>query len=871
MAKIELEIVASNEQYLQAVKEVETATESMTRASRKRQADEKGIIEAIVEGMDQLQKARMKANDPKDIEKYNKKLAEAKAELNAYNKAGLDQAKTQESSNKTMSKMWTTLKGMAITYVTVTAAIKAFNAIMNSTQGSADLLKREITGVKFATEELFRSIATGNVQDLGKRMAEARQAGLDYADSLDKIGDRERQLKIEESRRSVRLAELAKIWRNTADQSVAGQKKQIDAAEEYIRLLEEQADDAVELAQIRLDAELKVARQASGLTDAEILRNLERAKVYEANAKAIETYAGLLQKLAAEEAKGTTVASSAASTRGGSMMVVDQSDPKLIAEYNKAIEATDKDIILLYQDTLKWNKVIDPQRDKIVAALVAIEQAKAAATKGSIRANVEAERSGNILTKAEKKDQTDREKQLEEFIKETTKLQDEYLQSQILLLTGEEKIEAEKMYQLRQIANLQAHLETLGKLTEDHLTYIMGLEDAVYANAEMERAKFLLDKAKEDEQEKQLLKKSAKEKLELQKELELSALDLVKDSDIAKLEVEKKFMEMERQTLIEEGSETALLMAEIVGNYIKAIENQITIAQSNKDRPTIWKLIGIDPDSEDGKAAKEALELIVSNVVGTLDMIYNERVANADRNRQLIEDEIAFTQRALDTELALYEAGYANNVEAKKKELALLNEQRKAAIIEQEKAVKAQQKLDTVIQVSSLITASADIFKSLSKLGPIGISIAIATIASMFAAFAKSKVQAAKATKLAKGGTGTVDGRSHAEGGEPFLSHVEVERGEMWGVLNRRASMKYGKVFGAMVNGFNKDRFPLADAREGSIVLDVEETNARLGKLEYQLVKLNRNFGGKKEVHEYGNMRVEKSGNKTRIIRKNAI
>ena len=151
--------------------------------------------------------------------------------------------------------------------------------IMKSTQGTADFLKREITGITSALGELSRSIATGNIKELGKRLSEARDAGRDYANALDSLGDRERALMIRESERKIQLAELAKVYRNTALVGVEGYNKRKTAAEQYIKLVEEGEKEAIELAELRLDAEINIAKQRSGLTKEEILNNLNRAKV----------------------------------------------------------------------------------------------------------------------------------------------------------------------------------------------------------------------------------------------------------------------------------------------------------------------------------------------------------------------------------------------------------------------------------------------------------------------------------------------------------------------------------------------------------------------------------------------------------------
>jgi hypothetical protein len=296
------------------------------------------------------------------------------------------------------------------------------------------------------------------------------------------------------------------------------------------------------------------------------------------------------------------------------------------------------------------------------------------------------------------------------------------------------------------------------------------------------------------------------------------------------------------------------------------IDKEIEGAKASK---TIWDYIGLGNSPE----AQEAIKNSVDTFRGVLDDIFSARVEDAQRTRELLDTQISETQRALEAEMDMMRDGYAYNVDVKKKELEDLKVAREKALKDEEKAIKAQRALDTVSQLSSLISASADIFKSLAKLGPIGVAVAIATIGTMFGAFAAAKVKASQATKLAAGGTGdetgVITGRRHSQGGERFLDHVEVERGERWGVLNRRASAKYGRAFSEIVTSFNKDRVPIeAVTGDPNIIIDVNQTNERLDRVHGELVRLNSKFGNKRELVDLGDRIIEKIGNKTRIIRK---
>jgi len=141
----------------------------------------------------------------------------------------------------------------------------------------------------------------------------------------------------------------------------------------------------------------------------------------------------------------------------------------------------------------------------------------------------------------------------------------------------------------------------------------------------------------------------------------------------------------------------------------------------------------------------------------------------------------------------------------------------------------------------------------------------------MFAAFAATKARAAQATKLAAGGSGTdtgmITGRSHARGGERFLSQVEVERGEAWGVLSVPASQKFGKVFHHMVSSFNKGQIPQITTGKisNNVLVENSGPNSRLDQVVREQRKLNARLTGD-SVQEFGNMKVIRKGSTTRLI-----
>jgi len=144
--------------------------------------------------------------------------------------------------------------------------------------------------------------------------------------------------------------------------------------------------------------------------------------------------------------------------------------------------------------------------------------------------------------------------------------------------------------------------------------------------------------------------------------------------------------------------------------------------------------------NEFGSILNEATDIQLSNIDKQLDQL--------SKRREKLQDDLA-------KELELQEKGLANNVGNKQGEVDGLLAEEERLMKEREKIQKEAQKrqliADSITQAQGLITASINIYKGFSVLGPFGIPLAIAAIASMFAFFAKTKVDAFKATKLYTG------------------------------------------------------------------------------------------------------------------------
>lgn len=304
--------------------------------------------------------------------------------------------------------------------------------------------------------------------------------------------------------------------------------------------------------------------------------------------------------------------------------------------------------------------------------------------------------------------------------------------------------------------------------------------------------------------------------LKQQEDLQTSELDLMnanaRQKERLSLELEKKRLQM-----MLELNKTA--SKKLTAEELKAIEN--TIAAINKKIASLpynnfYELLGIGLDDEQ----QGALDAALSSIKDNIDSIIDSYTKAAEAAVASAEKQVSAAQSYLEEQIALREEGYANSVDTAQKELANAKKNREKALREQEKAQKAQLLLDTALQASSLVTATANIWKAFTTLGPFGIGAAIAAIATMWGSFAASKIKAAQVTKSSaseeKYAEGTVEllqGGSHASGHDidlgtkPNGTRRRAEGGEFFAVINKRNSRKFRSVIPDVINAFNDGSF----------------------------------------------------------------
>ena len=228
---------------------------------------------------------------------------------------------------------------------------------------------------------------------------------------------------------------------------------------------------------------------------------------------------------------------------------------------------------------------------------------------------------------------------------------------------------------------------------------------------------------------------------------------------------------------------------------------------------TLLEKLGFDNDQID--ALSDAANIVIEQ----LQSIMDAEVELAEQAVEAAEKRVEAAQKAYDAEVEARNNGYANNVATAKKELEQEKKNQQEKQKQLEIAKRRQESLNTVIQASSLVTASANLWSSFSSIPIIGPALALAAIATMWTSFAVAKIKAKQVTasqseEYGEGGLEFLEGGSHASGNDIDLGtnndkgkRMRAEGGEALAIINKKRTRKYRKILPDVIDSFNKGTF----------------------------------------------------------------
>lgn len=301
--------------------------------------------------------------------------------------------------------------------------------------------------------------------------------------------------------------------------------------------------------------------------------------------------------------------------------------------------------------------------------------------------------------------------------------------------------------------------------------------------------------------------------------------DLLRD----KLEKEREYQKALLLMRYETGELTQDQYTIELANVDAAIDKSIAKLKGKQRRKVdIWDLLfGSKQTDEYGNVFKKLddeskafIQQLISGLetaMQYMDEFMDKRIEMAEIAVEAAQKESEAAKTNLDYEMEARANGYANNVDLARREYEEKLAIEQKAIEEKQRLQKIQEGIDTATQISSLVTATAQIWSTYAKF-PAGKALAIAATALMFGSFIAAKAQAAQlanAKTYGEGGMEYIDyGGSHASGRDVDFGRTKegrprrVEKGEVVSVINKKNVEKYGvSNIENIVNSLNNGTF----------------------------------------------------------------
>ena len=222
---------------------------------------------------------------------------------------------------------------------------------------------------------------------------------------------------------------------------------------------------------------------------------------------------------------------------------------------------------------------------------------------------------------------------------------------------------------------------------------------------------------------------------------------------------------------------------------------------------------------EDSKAFIGELINSLNTAMQYMDEFMDKRIEMAEIAVEAAQRESEAAKTNLDYEMEARANGYAHNVDLARREYEEKLAIEQKAVAEKQRLEKIQEGINTLTQISSLVTSTALLWQSAMAFGlPAGPIIAAAATALMFGGFAAAKIQAAQlanAKTYGEGGMEYIDyGGSHASGKDVDFGHTKegrprrIEKGEVVSVINKKNVEKYGvSRIENIINSLNNGTF----------------------------------------------------------------
>lgn len=865
-----------------ALNEMSEAERKSTEYGRKLEAE----TNAIYEEMNRLQKATGMAQ--LQVGHYERALGSVLGVNTQFVSVLTDTDKAMETFKGILNVIKTPIGAVIGLVGAAVAAFKLFKDSVHETQATGDQFDNAMAGWNNTWAIFKKSISTVDFSLFIRGAADAARAGRELQLVLDEVFERTNSARLLRASMSEENAILEEAMRNNE----LSYKERLDAADQYLKNMEPIYAQEEETARRVRDAQLNnlfsvtnarqyateeerkraqeefaaniknynlnedLINQAMKYNDAVKNRDIIWAQERKVSGAAAEAYRQ--QRLDMQATIDAT--SEAAKAFADFAKQYNLANDEQVKAYVEAQIAYDNALVATYND----QKRIVTLQHSLKAQQKKEDEADAkAAIKAQQDAAKEAERLAAEQAKAEEQAAAERER----IRKEEITQQKSYLQAQLQSI--ELRLSVEEKYTE---AYLQLQLEAVEKQREIALFENAQLTEEVRQQEADINAKY---DAEAIRMRTDFYTKIAQRDLAASQELAQAEFDLL-DTNERQKTIFRLLQEKARLEALLEIDKTATekmteMEIEAIKKTIKAIEKEV----ARTGYKNIYELLGISLDSDQQTALNTAL----NSIKDSLGSLMDSWKSVADAAKEAADAQVDAAQKALDAEIEARDAGYANEVANAQRELDLAKANQRKAEQEQKRAQKAQMAADSAMQASSLVTATANLWKAYSGLPLFGKIAALAAIATMWGSFGAAKIRALSATKNETYGEGTVElleGGSHASGHDIDLgvkkdgTRRRAEGGEFFAVINKRSSRRYRNVIPDVIHSLNDgtfaERYQRANAAMSGMALNMMG-GTDISRLEKDVSAIRRQGDESHYIDNVGNM-VLKYKNLTRRIKR---
>ena len=369
-----------------------------------------------------------------------------------------------------------------------------------------------------------------------------------------------------------------------------------------------------------------------------------------------------------------------------------------------------------------------------------------------------------------------------------------------------------KAYNLEKLGVIEGLAEAEKSLATDNELNISAIEKSKELTILALKVKFAEDRLK-------LARETNKEESQI-------VLDAIEDVKKAKGEFKDKAGSIDLSGLFNFDSIGNGDLGGTLGNLL----GDTNFFEKDGKKISIGEQLGLSPDEQ------EAIIGSFTSVFSTIKELYGEMIQDQidkkDEQIEKLSEQIGDVEEAYNKEVELQKQGYANNAQAKKKELDQLKKLREKEQKEKEQLQKKKTALakieiavQTAITTAQLIAAAAAVFKAHAGIPFAGVALGVAAAAALVAGFIAIKSQsddlAGNTQSLGDGGW--VEGKPHSQGGvkyrskDPRAGVVELEGNEF--VAKKRSAKKHPNLLEAI----NNDDFTSLDATDASLKQMLDE------------------------------------------------